>query len=439
MPTIGKFLRSFSFRSNEPAPRRLRRRNSTVGELPLPTGLERPASGGDPANSPSSTLDHKRPLSSTEFPKIDSLRFSMANMEDTQDVDLDAILGELCALESEYEEAIRTTNPTQKSVSFALDMNGRERHTLPSTNHHLASSRLSQASSTSGTTSSGGARTHSPDNDSAFSDSVSLLSSESSASGGHHVTFADTPPQSITNAATSKAEKIRLAMQKIKEASVKKIFIKVFNDDGSVKSLLVDETMTCGYITRVLAEKNHRPYDPRCALVEHLTDLNMERVYEENEILVTELMRWTYSSKNRLHFSWDRVEKTLLVDAPWLFTGSGNNHESVSLPPHHHSMSPKNIAALEEFFAGSGVPSVEGPLYIKSDSSRKGWKKYHCILRGSGLYYWPKEKAKCSSKDLMCLATFDGNTVSFLHHFCFVRAMMIGWSQVSKMVKLGVS
>ncbi|KAF6198304.1 hypothetical protein GE061_008052 [Apolygus lucorum] len=209
---------------------------------------------------------------------------------------------------------------------------------------------------------------------------VSLLSSESSASGGHHVTFADTPPQSITNAATSKAEKIRLAMQKIKEASVKKIFIKVFNDDGSVKSLLVDE------------------------------NLNMERVYEENEILVTELMRWTYSSKNRLHFSWDRVEKTLLVDAPWLFTGSGNNHESVSLPPHHHSMSPKNIAALEEFFAGSGVPSVEGPLYIKSDSSRKGWKKYHCILRGSGLYYWPKEKAKCSSKDLMCLATFDGNT-----------------------------
>ncbi|CAB0014964.1 unnamed protein product [Nesidiocoris tenuis] len=104
--------------------------------------------------------------------------------------------------------------------------------------------------------------------------------------------------------------------------------------------------MTCGYITRVLAEKNHRPYDPRCALVEHLTELNMERVYEENEILVTELMRWTYSSKNQLHFAWDRVEKTLLVDAPWLFTGV-KKQEPVSLPPHHHSVSMKNLSILE--------------------------------------------------------------------------------------------
>ncbi|BES99889.1 Growth factor receptor-bound protein [Nesidiocoris tenuis] len=339
----------------------------------------------------------------------------------TQDVDLDAILGELSALEHEYEDALRSTSQSPvKSVSFASDMHGRERHSVPLADlHHLASSlRLSgDISSSSSTTksSSTGARTHSPDNDSAFSDSVSLLSSESSTSGSRHVTFVEpASPSSISSPCETsiKAEKIRAAMQKIKDASVKKIFIKVFNDDGSVKSLLVDESMTCGYITRVLAEKNHRPYDPRCALVEHLTELNMERVYEENEILVTELMRWTYSSKNQLHFAWDRVEKTLLVDAPWLFTGV-KKQEPVSLPPHHHSVSMKNLSILEDFFAGSGVPCIEGPLYIKSDSSKKVWKKYHCVLRSSGLYYWPKEKSKCSSKDLQCLATFDLNTVYY--------------------------
>lgn len=37
-------------------------------------------------------------------PRIDSYRFSMANLEESLDVDLDAILGELCALETKCNE-----------------------------------------------------------------------------------------------------------------------------------------------------------------------------------------------------------------------------------------------------------------------------------------------------------------------------------------------
>lgn len=65
---------------------------------------------------------------------------------------------------------------------------------------------------------------------------------------------------------------------------------------------------------------------------------------------------------------------------------------------------------LEEYFSATSVPEVEGPLYLKADS-KKGWKKYHFVLRSSGLYYFPKEKMK-SAKDLVCLATFDNNHVS---------------------------
>ena len=42
----------------------------------------------------------------------------------------------------------------------------------------------------------------------------------------------------------------------------------MFTSDGSAKSLLVDEKMTVGYVTRVLAEKNHVKLDPKWALVE---------------------------------------------------------------------------------------------------------------------------------------------------------------------------
>lgn len=66
---------------------------------------------------------------------------------------------------------------------------------------------------------------------------------------------------------------------------------------------------------------------------------------------------------------------------------------------------------LEEFFANNNPISLEGPLYLKSES-KKGWKRYHFVLRQSGLYYYPKEKEKVkSSKDLMCLAMFTSHNV----------------------------
>ncbi|XP_039281247.1 amyloid beta A4 precursor protein-binding family B member 1-interacting protein [Nilaparvata lugens] len=346
-----------------------------------PMGLERRTSANPSESSP-------KTLTTQQEDCIDSYRFSMANLEETQDVDLDAILGELCALESQYDEAIA-------GAAAANPNNGIENTTV--VEHHRR-----QPSETPAVI-----RTDSPDNDSAFSDSVSLLSSESSASSGRNDCLR--PSQRDTDRSSTngsgKAEKIRLALQKMKEANVKKLFIKAFSADGSSKSLLVDETMSCAYVTRILAEKNHRAMGARCALVEHLPELHMERAYEDHELLVDQLMIWTRDSKNRILFV-ERPERTLLFDRPEMFLAGGCRDPAVEMD----ECSRSNL--LEEFFANPSVPNVEGPLYIKTDS-RKGWKRYNCVLRASGLYYWPKEKTKSSKSDLVCLATFDVNQVYY--------------------------
>lgn len=372
--------------------------NEWLGELTVLTA------GLNSSNDASSAL---RPLEIVA-PRIDTYRFSMANLEETQDADLDAILGELCALDSEYDEEISRVASGYSSVS-------KERGESSTENCPQRTDCGKECADGTPIT-----RTDSPDNDSAFSDTVSMLSSESSASSS---ASAKCKALKLNIQETlkgpnfkQKADKIKLALERMREASVKKIFIKAFSVDGSAKSLMVDEKMTCGYVARLLADKNHVSMEPKWAVVEHLPDLHMERVYEDHEMLVDNVMLWTRDSKNKILFS-ERPDKIALFQTPEKFLLTEDDR-GWSCEHDEHSRQ----VIIEEFFGQSGgtissmpsvsghsVPPMEGPLYLKSEL-KKGWKKFHFVLRPSGLYYSPKDKVK-TSKELVCLATFDNNEV----------------------------
>ncbi|CAH0716167.1 unnamed protein product, partial [Brenthis ino] len=361
--------------------------NEWLGELTVLTaGL----------NASSEVATALRPLEIVA-PRIDTYRFSMANLEETQDADLDAILGELCALDSEYDEEI-------SRVSSDYSTQSKERGE-GETSQRQENKECNDGASTI-------TRTDSPDNDSAFSDTVSMLSSESSASSSASSKCKAIKLSLLPN--QKKADKIKLALERMREANVKKLFIKAFSMDGSSKSLLVDEKMTCGYVARLLADKNHVTMEPKWAIVEHLPDLHMERVYEDHEMLVDNLMLWTRESKNKILFA-ERPDKMSLFQTPEKFLLTEDDRGWSSEQDEHSRQ-----VIIEEFFGQSGtsnvpsisghpVPPMEGPLYLKSDA-KKGWKKYYFVLRPSGLYYLPKDKVK-TLKELVCLATFDTNEV----------------------------
>ncbi|XP_062312790.1 ras-associated and pleckstrin homology domains-containing protein 1a isoform X1 [Osmerus eperlanus] len=199
-------------------------------------------------------------------------------------------------------------------------------------------------------------------------------------------------------AAKTKAEKIRVALEKIKEAQVKKLVIRVHLSDESSKTMMVDERQTVRQVLDSLLDKSHCGYSPDWSLVETINELQMERIFEDHENLVENLLNWTRDSQNRLMFI-ERIEKYALFKNPQNYLlGRKETCE----------MADRNKEALlEECFCGSSVsvPEMEGVLWLKEDG-KKSWKKRYFLLRASGIYYVPKGKAK-ASRDLVCFLQLD--------------------------------
>ena len=277
-------------------------------------------------------------------------RCSLINLDNSQDEELDAILGELTVLQGEFDTEIKEDKRKSleqkegsgdSAISPASDRSSSNITDLGihSATHSRSSSGSDEIKQGQLKPSESGQRTDSPDTDSAFCDNLSVLSSCSTASSnktGQSINVPSSLPQisKEEQEARVKAEKIKIAIEKIKEASVKKLFIKVFTCDGSAKSLLVDEKMTVGQVTRILAEKNHVSLDPKWALVELVPDLYMERVYEDNELLVENCLLWKVDSKNTLWFI-ERPEKIDLFLRPEVYLlGSTSSQRNEPMEEH---------------------------------------------------------------------------------------------------------
>ncbi|XP_026056534.1 amyloid beta A4 precursor protein-binding family B member 1-interacting protein-like [Carassius auratus] len=208
-----------------------------------------------------------------------------------------------------------------------------------------------------------------------------------------------------------KADKIKLALEKLKEAKVKKLVVKVELTDGSSKTLMVDERQTVRDVMDNLFEKTHCDCNVDWSVCETNPDLQTERGFEDHENLVEPLSTWTRDTENKVLFQ-EKKDKYEVFRNPQNFYLWKKDKKSLT------DMKDKDKEQLlEENFCGASVivPDLEAVLYMKEDG-KKSWKQRYFLLRASGLYYSPKGKTK-ASRDLVCLVQFDNVNVYYCKEY----------------------
>ncbi|XP_053350299.1 amyloid beta A4 precursor protein-binding family B member 1-interacting protein [Clarias gariepinus] len=208
-----------------------------------------------------------------------------------------------------------------------------------------------------------------------------------------------------------KADKIKLALEKLKEAKVKKLIVKVQMTDGSSKTLMVDERQTVRDVLDNLFEKTHCDGNVDWCVSETNPELQTERGFEDHENLVEPLSAWVRDSENKVIFQ-ERKDRYEVFKNPQNFYLWKKDKRSLK------DMKDKDKELLlEENFCGPSVivPDLEGVLHLKEEG-KKSWKPRYFLLRASGLYYLPKGKNK-ASKDMVCLVQFDNMNVYYCHEY----------------------
>ncbi|KAB0400227.1 hypothetical protein E2I00_006797, partial [Balaenoptera physalus] len=115
--------------------------------------------------------------------------------------------------------------------------------------------------------------------------------------------------------AQAKADKIKLALEKLKEAKVKKLVVKVHMNDNSTKSLMVDERQLARDVLDNLFEKTHCDCNVDWCLYEIYPELQIERFFEDHENVVEVLSDWTRDTENKVLFL-EKEEKYAVFKNP---------------------------------------------------------------------------------------------------------------------------
>ncbi|XP_057293230.1 amyloid beta A4 precursor protein-binding family B member 1-interacting protein-like isoform X2 [Hydractinia symbiolongicarpus] len=315
---------------------------------------------------------------------LDHLRFSMGNFEETPEVDLDALLEDLCSMERDIKNS-STATLQRKGYNISSD---------PSTISSDSSQTINEDNGMIEFT------PVTPTKKIASPVRVTHDVKERLENLQNEMESKELTPEE--QEARLKAEKMKIALEKMKEASFQKLFIKVYNSEiKTTKTMMIDQTWTSRDVMQKMIQKDDVEIGPNWCIVEKLPDMHMERILEDHEYILQTVLDWSREIENNMLVFLNRRDKYILFRNPQNFLLSSDLHSSADTKFAEKS---KDIL-LSEFFTKetTQIPHLEGVLWLREGT--KKWTKHFFALRASGIYYTPKGKQK--SRDLSCLVKFE--------------------------------
>lgn len=159
------------------------------------------------------------------------------------------------------------------------------------------------------------------------------------------------------------------------------------NDDHSSHNLSVSGRTTVAQVCDQLVQCNHAMHSPHWTVFERLTRYQLERGIEHHELISQVHRTWSPADEGRFYFRKDFSKYELFRNPTQFFpehmveTKISSKDDMNGLLTHSERY--KNLL-LQNLLANQCIPDIQGYVYIRE--GKRSWKKYFCILRGSGLY-----------------------------------------------------
>uniref|UniRef100_A0A3Q2C8V8 Growth factor receptor bound protein 14 n=1 Tax=Cyprinodon variegatus TaxID=28743 RepID=A0A3Q2C8V8_CYPVA len=171
--------------------------------------------------------------------------------------------------------------------------------------------------------------------------------------------------------------------------------IKVYDENNTSKAVEVPTDVTARDICQLFVLKTHCIDDHSWTLIDHLTQLGIERTIEDHEYVMDVQSGRGMDTDSRLYFR-KNYAKYEFFKKPLDF-----------FPDHMVSISTETNDIT--FLKSSTCPEIHGHLHVK-EQSKKSWKKFYFVLRRSGLYFSTKGTSK-EPRHLQFFADFTDSDI----------------------------